>query len=140
MFPKRFVLALCVTFAAALVFAQPAGRDPIAESLFPPELVMANQSAIGLDDPQKTYLRGEISKAQARFTDLQWQLQDAMETLVSLLKQSSVDESQTLAQLDKELALEREIKRTQIGLLVRIKNKLTRDQQEQLRKLRAGGK
>ena len=116
---------------------QPPGPDPVAENLFPPELVMAHQKAIDLSDAQKTYIRGELLKAQTRFTELQWQLQDAMEALVSLLKQSPADESQVMSQLDKVLTSEREIKRTQITLLVRIKNKLTPDQQAHLQRLRA---
>lgn len=111
-------------------------HDPVGENLFPPELVMGNQLAIGLEEAQKTYIRGEIIKAQTRFTELQWQLQDAMETMVSLLRQNQVDEQQVLAQLEKVLSTEREIKRTQITLMVRIKNKLTSDQQARLRELR----
>ena len=116
---------------------QPPGPDPVTENLFPPELVMAHQRAIDLSDAQKAYIRVELLKAQTRFTELQWQLQDAMEGLVSLLKQSSADESEVMSQLDKVLSSEREIKRTQISLLVRIKNKLTPDQQAHLQRLRA---
>lgn len=116
--------------------APPAPHDPLAESLFPPELVMANQRAIGLDDEQKAYLRREISEAQARFLNLQWDLQDAMESLKSLLDQEQVNEQQILAQLDKVLEAERRIKRAQMGLMVRIKNKLTSEQQTRLRELR----
>jgi Spy/CpxP family protein refolding chaperone len=108
--------------------------------MFPPELVMARQNAIGLSDAQKMYLRAEILKAQTRFTELQWQLQDAMEGLIGLLKQSKADETQVEAQLDKVLASEREIKRAQIGLLVRIKNNLTEEQQHRLQALRGESK
>ncbi len=131
------VLAWILLATAFLAAQPPPGRDPVAENLFPPELVMAHQRAIGLDDAQKTYIRGELLKAQTRFTELQWQLQDAMEALELLLKQSPVEESQVLSQLEKVLNWEREIKRAQIGLLVRIKNKLTPEQQAKLRKLRA---
>ncbi|HEV3198730.1 MAG TPA: periplasmic heavy metal sensor [Bryobacteraceae bacterium] len=123
-----------------LVAQQPTGPDPLMETLFPPELVMAHQKAIGLDDVQKNDIRGELLKAQTRFTDLQWQLQDAMESLTALLKKTPADESQVLAQLDKVLATERELKRTQIGLLVRIRNRLTPDQQARLQKLRSESK
>lgn len=116
--------------------APPAPHDPLAESLFPPELVMANQRALGLDDEQKSYLRQEISEAQARFLNLQWDLQDAMESLKTLLDQQQVNEQQVLAQLDKVLEAERRIKRAQMGLMVRIKNKLTPEQQARLRELR----
>ncbi len=126
--------------AAGPVFAQrgqpPPGPDPIGENLFPPELIMAHQEAIGLRPEQKSYIREEIRKAQGQFTDLQWQLQDSMEALGSLLKPNTVDEPAVLAQLDKVLATEREIKRAQISLMVRIKNKLTPEQQARLRELR----
>ena len=130
-------LWLLLLFASSLGAQQ---ADPLAELMFPPDLVMARQNAIGLSDAQKTYLRAEVLKAQTRFTELQWQLQDAMEGLTGLLKQPKADESQVAAQLDKVLASEREIKRAQISLLVRIKNNLTDEQQRRLRALRAESK
>jgi Spy/CpxP family protein refolding chaperone len=107
-------------------------NDPLAQFIFPPELVMQHQREIGLTDEQKTYLRGEIQRVTLRFTELQWQLQDAMEGLASVMKESSVNEQQALAQLDKILATEQEIKHLHIGLAIRIKNKLTPEQQAKL--------
>lgn len=133
-------LLLCASLFAASIAAQEPpqahGPDPIAENLFPPDQVLANQQAIQLDDSQKNYIRGEVLKAQSRFTELQFQLQDAMEALLAVLKQDPVDESRALVQLDKVLNAEREIKRAQIALMVRIKNKLTPEQQARLRQLR----
>jgi Spy/CpxP family protein refolding chaperone len=139
---SRFrVLTASLFVVCSLLCAQhPAGSDPLADLLFPPELVMSRQNAIGLSDAQKTYLRAEVLKAQTRFTELQWQLQDGMEGLVGLLKQSKTDEAQVAAQLDKVLASEREIKRAQISLLVRIKNNLTAEQQQRLQTLRSESK
>ena len=73
-------------FVSSLGAQQAPPADPVTELMFPPELVMARQNAIGLSAAQKTYLRGEILKAQTRFTELQWQLQDALEALTGLLK------------------------------------------------------
>lgn len=129
-------LALALFAASPIHAQQPQERDPVAENLFPPDLVLANQKAIGLDDAQKAFLRAEVLKAQSRFTELQFQLQDAMEALGGLLKQSPADEQQVLAQLDKVLSTEREVKRAQIALMVRIKNKLTAEQQNRLRQIR----
>jgi Spy/CpxP family protein refolding chaperone len=132
--------------ASLLIFVSPLGAqqtpaaDPLTEFLFPPDLVMSRQNAIGLSEAQKNYLRVEILKAQTRFTELQWQLQDAMEGLTALLKQTKADEGQVSAQLDKVLASEREIKRAQIALLVRIKNDLTPEQQHRLQGLRGESK
>ncbi len=108
------------------------GHDPLAQFIFPPELVMQHQREIGLTDEQKTFLRGEIQRVSLRFTELQWQLQDAMEGLALVMKESSVNEQQALSQLDKILDTEREIKHLHVGLAVRIKNKLTPEQQSKL--------
>ena len=115
---------------------QPPQPDPIGENLFPPELVMQYQQAIGLSEEQRDLIKAEIQKAQARFTDLQWQLQSEVETMASLLKAPRADEQQTLAQLDKLLGLERELKRAQFTLVVRIKNILSPEQQARLRELK----
>jgi Spy/CpxP family protein refolding chaperone len=106
--------------------------DPLAEYVFPPELVMQHQREIALTDEQKAFLRGEIQRVTLRFTELQWQMQDAMEGLVSTLKGGSVNEQQALSQLDRILDTEREIKHLHVGLAVRIKNKLTPEQQSKL--------
>jgi hypothetical protein len=134
--------ALCVSLMALLLAAvsmaqQPVGNDPIADILFAPDLVLANQKVIELDDAQKSFVRGEVLKAQPRFGELQFQMQDGMESLTGMLKQNPADEAQVLAQLDKILATEREVKRTQIALMVRIKNKLTLEQQARLRQIRS---
>lgn len=139
---KLAFVCVCVLFVTGSALAQtprPAPgphHDPIGEALFPPELVMRHQQAIDLQPEQKTYIRDEMRKAQTRFTELQWQLQDAMESLVAVLEQTPVNESQALAQLEKILDTERQVKTLQITLMVRIKNKLTPEQQAQLRELR----
>lgn len=124
-------LLLTVGFAQG-PHAQKPQHDPLAEHVFPPELVMQHQREIALTDEQKAFLRGEIQKVTLRFTELQWQMQDALEGLVSTLKEGSVNEQQALSQLDKILDTEREIKHLHVGLAVRIKNKLTPEQQSKL--------
>ena len=115
--------------------AQQPPEDPLRDVLIPPEAVMQHQQAVGLSDEQKNNFKVEVRQAQLKFTELQWTLQDEMERLASLLKQSKVDEKQAASQLDKVLAAEREIKRAQLMLLIRIKNNLTPAQQTQLREL-----
>ena len=98
---------------------------------------MQHQQEIGLTDEQRSYITGEIQQAQKRATDLQWQLQREVESMAELLRQNTVDETRTMAQLDRVLAAEREIKRIQLTLVVRIKNRLTPDQRARLTALRA---
>jgi len=113
----------------------PRPPDPIAQNLFPPELVMQNRQALGLSEEQKAAIKDELMKASARFNDLNWQMQDEMETMANLTRGTTVDEQRVLAQLDKILNIEREVKRTQISLSIRLKNKLTAEQQAQLQQL-----
>jgi len=123
-------------FAVGAAQGQQPGQDPIGQSFFAPELVIQHQEAIGLSAEQKDYFKTEIRAAQLKFTELQWKLQDEMEKLVTLIKQPRIDEQQVLAQLEKVLAAEREVKREQVTLLLRIKNKLTPEQQAKLSDLR----
>jgi Spy/CpxP family protein refolding chaperone len=133
------VLCICVIFlfAAGGIRAQQPDQDLIGQSFFAPELVIQHQEAIGLSAEQKDYFKTEIRRAQLKFTELQWKLQDEMEKLVALVKQAHVEEQQVLAQLEKLLTAEREVKREQVTLLVRIKNKLTPEQQGKLAELRS---
>jgi Spy/CpxP family protein refolding chaperone len=130
-------VALLFAAVAVAARAQQPDQDPIGQSFFAPELVIQHQEAIGLSAEQKDYFKTEIRQAQVKFTELQWKLQDEMEKLVALVKQPHVDEQQTLAQMEKVLAAEREVKREQVTLLVRIKNKLTPEQQGKLAELRS---
>jgi Spy/CpxP family protein refolding chaperone len=70
---------------------------------------------------------------QLKVVDLQWKMQDEAQKLTELVEGARVDEAQTLAQVDRVLGIEREIKRAHMALLVRIKNLLTPEQQEALR-------
>jgi Spy/CpxP family protein refolding chaperone len=131
-----FLFCLAAAVAQGQQPPQPPGPDPFAGSFFPPELVIQNQEALGLTNDQKSFFRSEVRDAQLRFTDLQWKMQDEAEKMVALVRQPQVDEQQALAQLEKVLAVEREIKRAQVALLVRIKNKLTPEQQAKLETIR----
>ena len=114
----------------------PPNPDPLAHLMFPPDMIMNHARQLNLTDEQKAFMRSEIQKTTASFQDLQWKLQDQMEQLQETMKSTSVNEQQALAQLDKVLDLEREIKRLHIGLAVRLKNRLTPEQQDQLHKMR----
>jgi Spy/CpxP family protein refolding chaperone len=114
----------------------PPNPDPLAHLMFPPEMIMSHARQLNLTDDQKAFMRSEIQKTTASFQELQWKLQDQMELLHESMKSTSVNEQQALAQLDKVLEIEREIKRLHIGLAVRLKNRLTPEQQEQLHKMR----
>jgi Spy/CpxP family protein refolding chaperone len=114
----------------------PPPGDPLADSMFPPELIMQHARELNLTPEQKTFMRNEIQKTTTRFNDLQWQLQDAMEALHETMKGNQVDEQQAMAQLSKVLDTERDIKMLHMGMAIRIKNQLTPEQQTKLQTMR----
>lgn len=113
--------------------------DPFAGALFPPELVMRHGDDIGLDAAQRDAIKQAVQEAQPRFVEHQFDLQAELGRLRKVLAPARVDEEAVLEHLDRILAVERELKRAQIGLLVRIKNLLSADQQRRLAELRDKG-
>lgn len=112
--------------------------DPLGDVMFPPDLILGHSREIMLTAEQKSFMRGEIQKTTNRFNELQWALHDSMEDLHQVLETSSVNDQQALALLDKVLDIEREIKRLHFGMGIRLKNKLTPEQQAKLQSIRMG--
>jgi hypothetical protein len=82
-----------------------------------------------------------VEKTQPRSDELQKKLERETASLSALAKQERLDEAALVAQLDKVLDSERELKHLHIGLLVAIKNLLTPEQQIKLREIvKDGGK
>jgi Spy/CpxP family protein refolding chaperone len=144
---RHSILAFAFVLGAASLGAQgmppgerrpgPAGGpDDFGRNFFPPELVMQHQSEIALQDSQRAALTSAVQQAQGKFMDVQWKLSAEGEKMGRLLQGTQVDEAQVLEEVDRILALEREIKRGQISLMVRIKNTLTAAQQSKLREIR----
>ena len=111
-------------------------RDPIRDRLFSPELVMQHQAELGIDERQRAALTKEMAAFQSQIVDLQWRLSSAVEELARLLDAPRIDEGRALAQADKVMALEHDVKRTHLGLLIRIRNLLTDAQRAELAKAR----
>jgi Spy/CpxP family protein refolding chaperone len=137
-----WILLACVALAPPARAADAPGApggDPIAGKLFPPELVMANQGELGLDDRQRETILKELERAQTQFPRLQWQLQAASQQLGKLLDATQVDEAKALAQATEVMKLETEIKKAHLTLLIRIRNVLTEAQRSKLQALRRAG-
>jgi len=120
---RLLILFALLPFAVFAQQQQP--DDPIAKFLVPPELVMMHAQEIALTDAQSAAIKSEVRKAQSKFLDLQWDMQEETGKMTQLLQQSPVDEAKVLEHADKIMSLEREIKRAQLTLLIRLKNALT---------------
>lgn len=134
---KRIVLftviaSLCPLFAAD---ESKKAADPFAGAFFPPELVLMARDRIALTQEQQEAFRVRIEKAQPRSDELRAKLEQEAAALAALVKQDRADEAAVLAQLDKVLEVEREVKHLHMGLGVAIKNLLTPEQQAKLREI-----
>lgn len=104
--------------------------------VFPPELVMRYQGELGLTPAQQEAMTRIMAETQAKLVELQWKFEAAMQALTKIMEKDTVDEAAALAQWDQLSGFEQQIKKTHLGLLIRIKNQLTPSQQEKLRALR----
>ncbi len=109
-----------------------AGAEPIDDFLFPPDLIVRAQEDVKLTEEQRKSLRDATDKMDARFRELQERLKVENDAFVALVKEGHVDTAAALAQLDKFLDAEREMKRAQIGFMLTVKNVLTPEQQAKL--------
>jgi Spy/CpxP family protein refolding chaperone len=145
---KRSIFALAFVLVTANLAAQgppmgghsgpgPGGAEDWGRNFFPPELVMQHQSEIGLQESQRASLTSAIQAAQSKFMDTQWKLSAEGEKMGRLLQGPQVDEAAVLDEVDRILNLEREIKKAQVSLMVRIKNMLTPEQQKKLADIRS---
>jgi Spy/CpxP family protein refolding chaperone len=112
--------------------------NPFASVLFTPEEIMQHRRAINLNDEQRDAITRLIEELQGRMVSLQWRLLDETEAVKEALEGSRVDLDRVMDRFEKTLDTEAEIKQVHLELLVRIKNVLTREQQETLTELRSG--
>ena len=113
-----------------------ADLSSIESRLYPPELVMQNQAAIGLAPGQRDAIAKETERAHKELLELQWQLDAEKEKLVTILDGDKVDEARSKAAAAEVMKKEEAIKAGHLAMLVRIKNTLTKEQQDKLRAIR----
>ncbi len=116
----------------------PPAADPLAGFLYPPELVMGHQEAIGLTDKQRSAIQDAVKDAQSKVVDLQFKMSAEVEKLQRLIQAASPDEPKVLDEVNRVLTLERDMKVAQMTLMVRIKSQLTERQQGLLDQMRGG--
>ncbi len=134
----KLIASIFLFASACPLIAADKPADPFAGAFFPPELVFLARDEIGLTQEQQENFQDQVEKMQLRSEELRGKLERETAALAMLAKQERVDEATILAQLDKVLDAERELKHLHIGLGVAIKNLLTPEQQPKLHKIAKG--
>ncbi len=133
---KRMLLLAMLCTTTAFAQQRSGDDDPIGRQLFPPDLIMSQAQKLRLDEKQRMTIKNEVQKAQSKFFDLQWEAKEAGEAMAQMLQQTPIDEARVLEQADKVMALEREIKKIHLSMLIHIKNSLRAEQIAQLKQMR----
>lgn len=114
----------------------PGGREvgppAFMRHLHPPRLVLQNRDAIGLTTEQRRAIVQAIGEARRTLAALSRKREPAAAALAEATAAARVDEETALARAAELMAVEQEIKRAHLRLLVRVKNQLTPEQQEKL--------
>jgi hypothetical protein len=124
--PTRFLLG-------AAPPAQEIDAKVLGENFFAPALVLRNEQRIKLKPEQRTAITESVQQLQNKVVDLQSRMEQEGERLAKVVHRDEVSDGAALGQLDRVLAVERDVKRARIAMLIRIKNTLTPEQQEILR-------
>jgi hypothetical protein len=110
--------------------------DPMAETLYPPDLLLNHAKEIGLDEQERQSIETQVREHRQRFVAMQQSLQQRMAGLGEILRRDHPDEQEAIAQLDQVLDAERQIKHMQLDLFISIRNQLTPEQQARAREIR----
>ena len=148
---KRLALFASIALATSLALAAPPAAPapgthmrhpggpgmmgPMDRNLFPPDLLLSNQIALGLSADQITAIKKLVNETHARVLDVQTDLNRATEQLRDALEAPRVDEASALGFAGQAMDLEKQIKTAHLTLMIRTKNLLTPEQQDKARAL-----
>jgi len=145
---KRLATFVCVILFATAALAgsagNPRGRSGMGgrrmggsmeRNLFPAELILRNQVALGLSNEQVASIKKQVGDTQGRLLDAKVDLGRVTEQLRAALESVKVDEAAALSLAASAMDLEKQVKTAHLGLLIRVKNLLTEEQQDKARAL-----
>ena len=112
------------------------GKDPFNGRLFPPNVILEHQQALDISEQQLAAIRAAVIEVQGKVAEHQWDLREAYQRVMTELERSPIDEEQVLANIDQALLAENRVKKTQVAMLIKLRNLLTDEQVDYLRSVR----
>ena len=127
------------TLAAAFLLAALAApaRAELDELLYPPELVQRFGRQAGVTDEQLDKLRKDVLAVRTQMIDVEAKLKRLHLEIESALLDDATPIDDILAKVAAVGAAETEMKKLQMGLMIRIRRSLTADQRKKLDELRS---
>ena len=122
--------------AGAALSADGQGKDDVFKGkLFPPNIILENQSELQLSKEQFTKIRAAVVEVQSSIAEHEWDMREAYLKLMQELDKSPIDENRVLQHANTALLAENQVKKRQMTMLVRLKNLLTAEQVAKLEAL-----
>lgn len=128
------VLALACLFTGNTMAAGPK-EDVFKGKLFPPNIILEHQTELELSKAQFTAIRKAVVEVQAGVAEHEWDMREAYQALMKELDKVPIDEGRVLELATDALLAENQVKKKQMGMLVRLKNLLSEEQVSYLESL-----
>lgn len=133
------VATVVLTLASVAGLAQDqrpgAERDVFKGKLFPPNVILEHQDALGLSKEQFTAIRAAVVEVQVNVAEHEWDLRTAYQAVLTELDNSPIDSDNVIELVSEALKAENEVKKLQVGMLIKLRNMLTDDQMAYLREV-----
>lgn len=123
---------ICLLLLASMAAAQGQGQDPFKGKLIPPNVILEHQDELDLTKDQFTAIRAAVVEVQSSVAEHEWDLREAYQRVLAELDESPIDEGQVMANVEKALLAENEVKKLQVAMLIKLRNLLTDEQMEYL--------
>jgi hypothetical protein len=131
----KSILPLVAAALLALLSTSSA-QNPTEADLFPPDFLMAQREALGLNDTQLQDIQALIQDVQPKFEALKGPLEERAKAFQEAMHQPKPDIAQVEQKLRGLLAQENEMKVLQVRLMLSVRSKLTAEQIDKARQLR----
>jgi len=129
-------LSLILLTSVASAQSQGPQKDPFKGKLFAPNVILQHQDELGLSKEQFSAIRAAVVEVQGAVAEHEWDLREAYMQAMEDLDESPVDERKVLESIQAALLAENEVKKLQVGLLIRLRNLLTDEQMAYLQSVK----
>ena len=127
---------ICLLLMASVAAPQDQGQDPFKGKLIPPKVILEHQDELNLTKDQFTAIRAAVVEVQSSVAEHEWDLREAYQRVLAELDESPIDEGQVMANVEKALLAENEVKKLQVAMLIKLRNLLTDEQMEYLQSVK----
>ncbi len=134
---NQAIFGLLLVLIGNMALAQGAGRDGdvFKGKLFPPNVVLEHQDELGLTKEQFTAIRAAVVEVQSNVAEYEWDLRLAYQAVLAELDNAPVQSDKVLELVDAALAAENEVKKLQVAMLIELRNLLSDEQMDYLRRV-----